>query len=133
MRGMRRDNIEKCRIMRRNQTDAEMKLWSVLRNRQLSGVKFRRQFPVGKYILDFYAPEYNLAIEADGGQHYHQTGKMNDEVRSKELKAHGIQVLRFSNRDILNNIGGVCEMICEAVTGRRMPPHLSPLPEGERR
>ena len=61
---MKRGNIQKSRALRRDQTDAGKKLWGVLRNRQLTGVKFRRQFPVGKYILDFYSPEYGLGIEA---------------------------------------------------------------------
>ena len=54
----------------RNQTNAERKLWLLLRDRQLNGVKFRRQYSIGQYILDFYSPEYKIGIEADGGQHY---------------------------------------------------------------
>jgi very-short-patch-repair endonuclease len=69
-RELRRINIDKCRELRKKQTDAEKKLWEILRNRQLARVKFKRQFPVGSYILDFYSPEYRLGIEADGGQHY---------------------------------------------------------------
>jgi very-short-patch-repair endonuclease len=79
---MKRKNIDKCRIFRKNQTNAERKLWLVLRNRQLSGAKFRRQFPIGKYILDFYSPEYKLGIEADGGQHYEEKGRLKDKQRS---------------------------------------------------
>ncbi|MEW6418931.1 MAG: DUF559 domain-containing protein [Nitrospirota bacterium] len=62
---MKRNNVDKCRKLRKNQTDAEKKLWALLRNRQVSGVKFRRQFSVGRYILDFYCPEYRVGIEAD--------------------------------------------------------------------
>jgi len=64
---MKRDNINRCRELRRNLTDAEKKLWRLLRNRPLVGVKFRRQFSIGSYIIDFYSPEYKLGIEADGG------------------------------------------------------------------
>ncbi len=78
MRGMKRNNIEKCRRLRKEQTDAERKLWSILRNRQLSGVKFRRQFPIGRYMLDFYSPEHKLGIEADGGQHYEDKGNYGE-------------------------------------------------------
>ncbi len=105
----------KCRFLRKNQTDAESKLWSLLRNRQLAKVKFRRQFPIDRYILDFYSPEYKLGIEADGGSHYGDKGKVKDELRTEKLAGYGIQILRFSNLDILNNIEGVYEIILNAV------------------
>ncbi len=127
---MKRNNIEQSRRLRRNQTDAEKKLWSVLRNRSLAGVKFRRQFPIDKYILDFYSPEYSLCIEADGGLHYTKEGKQADEARTKVLATLGIQVLRFSDREILNNTEGVLEVIQRTIADS--PPHLNPLPDGER-
>ena len=131
---MNRSNIERCRTLRENQTDAERKLWSILRNRQLDGVKFRRQFPVGKYILDFYAPEHKLGIEADGGQHYEDKGKKRDEFRTGELIGQGIKIIRFSDLDILNNIEGVYDMIKEIIGNKdNSSPHLTPLPKGERR
>ena len=82
-----------------------------MRNRQLTGVKFRRQFSIGRYILDFYCPEYKLGIEADGGQHYEDEGIQEDEIRTEELSKLGIHILRFSDRDILDNIEGVHELI----------------------
>ncbi len=112
---MKRKNIGKCRYLRKNQTNAERKLWLLLRNRQLAKVKFRRQFPVDRYILDFYSPEYKLGIEADGGQHYSDKGKVKDELRTGKLANHGIQILRFSDLDILNNIEGVYEVILKTV------------------
>ncbi len=131
---MKRGNIQKSRVLRRNQTDAEKKLWSILRNRQLAGVKFRRQFSVGRYILDFYSPEHGLGIEADGGQHCENGVKQKDQVRTEELFRLGVRILRFSDRDILNNIEGVCEIIKKSITGEEVnPPHLTPLPRGERR
>jgi very-short-patch-repair endonuclease len=131
---MKRDNINRCRELRKNLTDAEKKLWALLRNRQLVGVKFRRQFSIGGYILDFYSPEYMLGIEADGGQHYEDTIRQRDEIRTKELYKFGVKILRFSDRDILNNIDGVFEAIRESLTDKKgFPPHLHPLPTGERK
>jgi very-short-patch-repair endonuclease len=129
---MKRDNIDRSRHLRRNQTDAEKKLWNVLRNRNLNDAKFRRQFPIDNYILDFYSPEYKLCIEADGGQHYTNEGEQRDAARTEVLSRLGVQVLRFSDRDILNNMEGVCEVIQKAIE-ERMPPHLIPLPTGERK
>ncbi|MFQ5455325.1 MAG: endonuclease domain-containing protein [Nitrospirota bacterium] len=130
---MKRSNVDKSRELRKNQTDAEKTLWSVLRDRQLSGIKFRRQFSVGEYILDFYSPEYKIGIEADGGQHYEEKGRQRDELRTKELLRTGVQILRFSNLDILNNIEGVCELIQKVIEERKEnPPHPNPLPRGER-
>ncbi len=131
---MKRSNIERCRNLRRNQTDAEKKLWTILRNRQLAEAKFRRQFSVGRYVLDFYSPEYRLGIEADGGQHYEDKGRQRDKLRTKELSRIGVQILRFSDREILNNIEGVYEMIQKAIEKKKSnPPHLNPLPAGERK
>jgi very-short-patch-repair endonuclease len=128
---MKRNNVGSSRALRKHQTDAEKKLWTALRNRNIAGAKFRRQFPVDKYILDFYSPEHKLYVEADGGQHYTEEGKQQDEERTKVLTRLGIQIFRFSDRDILTNIEGVCEVIFRAI-GKNNPPHLSPLPSGER-
>jgi very-short-patch-repair endonuclease len=116
---MKRKNIGKCRFLRKHQTDAERKLWSLLRNRQLAKVKFRRQFSVDRYILDFYSPEYKLGIEADGGQHYSDEGKVKDELRTGKLAEYGIQILRFSDLDILQNIEGVYQVILKTIEGMK--------------
>ncbi len=87
----------------------------MLRNRQLAKVKFRRQFPIDKYILDFYSPEYKLGIEADGGQHYSDEGEVKDELRAGKLVGYGIQILRFNNLDILNNSEGVYGVILKTI------------------
>lgn len=113
---MTRPNIDRCRKLRKDQTDAECILWNILRNRQLDGVKFRRQYPIGIYILDFYSPEFNLGVEADGGQHYEDCGIEQDHMRSKILSQSGIKMLRFSNLDVLNNIEGVREEIQKTLT-----------------
>ena len=112
---MRQIKVNRCRELRRNQTDAERSLWAILRNRQLSGVKFRRQFAIDKYILDFYSPKYKLGIEADGGQHYEVKGERSDKSRTEKLSKLGVKLLRFSNLEILKNTEGIYEAIQEAI------------------
>jgi very-short-patch-repair endonuclease len=127
---MKQHNIEKSRELRKNQTDAEKKLWTIVRNRRLSGVKFRKQFCIGRYILDFYSPEYKLGIEGDGGQHYKDRVKQRDESRTRELSKLGVEILRFSDLEILNNIKGVSEVIwhtLETKKGNFPSPMSSPL------
>lgn len=119
---MKRSTIERCRTLRRNQTDAEKKLWTILRNRQLNGIKFRRQFPVGRYILDFYCSEYKFAIEADGSQHYELMGKKRDALREEELKKLGVEIIRFGDQDILTNIDGVYEAILKTIDKMKIAP-----------
>lgn len=124
---MKRPNIDKSRQLRKNKTDAERKLWSLLRNRQVADAKFRRQFPFSGYILDYYSPEYKLAIEADGGQHYLETGLAKDERRTQALAKAGIKVIRFSDREILNNIEEVAEVIYRTLRDIKPPsPQSSP-------
>lgn len=106
-------------------TDAERKLWAALRDRQLSGVKFRRQHPLGRYVLDFFSEEHQIAIEVDGGQH---ADSKTDAVRTAWLVAHGCRVLRFWNNDVLHNLTGVLETIRLALAAA---PHPDPLPKGE--
>jgi very-short-patch-repair endonuclease len=119
---VKRPNIERSRTLRRNQTDAERKLWSILRNRQLAGTKFRRQFSIGRYILDFYSPEHKLATEADGGQHYEDESRRQDRRRTDELSLLGVEVLRFSDREILNNIEGVYEILQDTIEKKKAAP-----------
>jgi len=130
---LKRPNIPRSRQLRKNQTDAEGVLWSVLRNRQLNGIKFRRQFPINNYILDFYAPELQLAVEADGGQHYNIEGTTHDERREAVLHEEGIRIIRFSNTDIMQNKEGVYEIILRAIEARQNTPSPQSSPLGERR
>ncbi len=102
--------IPYARKLRREMTFAERKLWSHIRRHQL-GVKFRRQVPFDKYILDFYCDELQLNIELDGGQHYSDEGKKNDEKRDQYLRSQNITVLRFSDRDVMTNIEGVVKVV----------------------
>ncbi|NCO68543.1 MAG: endonuclease domain-containing protein [Nitrospirae bacterium] len=97
--------------LRRNMTDAEKLLWSKLRRKQLKGLQIYRQRIIGDYIVDFYCPKANLIIEVDGGQHYTDEGIAKDKIRDDYIKGKGIKVLRFSDREVLKNIGGVIEKI----------------------
>ncbi len=97
----------------------------MLRNRQLDGLKFRRQYSVDKYILDFYCPAYKVGIEADGGQHYEIEGQQRDKKREIALSGSGVKILRFSDADILTNIEGVWETIQQELRKGENPP--SPL------
>ena len=97
----------KARNLRQNQTPAERLLWSKLRANQISGYKFRRQFPSGNFILDFYCPEAQLAIEVDGSQHANEENQKMDSIRSQHLKGKGIQVIRFWNNDVLEHVDAV--------------------------
>ncbi|MGH7927967.1 MAG: endonuclease domain-containing protein, partial [Candidatus Binatia bacterium] len=100
---------DRARQLRRNQTDVENKLWSRLRTRQLGGAKFRRQYPVGNFIVDFCCFERHLVVELDGGQHAIQTEA--DQRRSASLSARGYRVLRFWDNEVIENIDGVLEQI----------------------
>ena len=103
------------RELRKEETEAEKLLWSRLRNRQLGQVKFRRQQPVGNYIVDFISFDKMLIIEIDGGQHNDPGNKVKDEQRTKWLEAQGYEIIRFWNNDVLQNPGGVMERIMEAI------------------
>ena len=96
-----------ARVLRRNQTEAEAKLWMYLKNRQLNGAKFRRQRPVGNYICDFVCLEAKLVIELDGSQHNEKLAKENDQQRTLCLESQGFKVMRFWNNEVLENIEGV--------------------------
>ena len=104
-----------ARNLRRKQTDAERKLWSILRGRQFENSKFRRQEPIGKYIVDFVSLERELIIELDGWQHNQQSEMEKDETRTKWLERKGFRVLRFWNNDVLQNIDGVGSKILEII------------------
>jgi very-short-patch-repair endonuclease len=112
--------------MRKAPTDAEKKLWSLLRRGRLDGYHFRRQVPVAGYILDFCCLSAGLGIEADGGQHCDERARQYDEDRSKALLEKGIRIIRFSDYQILKYPDAVPETIYrELTTG----PHPSPPPE----
>lgn len=107
--------------LRAKPTDAERVLWSKLRRKQIRALRFRRQFPIGPYIVDFVCLQAKLVIEVDGGQH----GAENDAIRSAWLNKHGHRVLRFWNNDVLRNIDGVLQTIASEVTA---PSNAHPSP-----
>ncbi len=109
---------DRARDLRRSATDAEKRLWHGLRSRQIEGAKFRRQVPVGRYIVDFACFELMLIVEADGGQHSEEA----DTVRTAALEAAGYKVIRFWNNDILSNTHGVLEVVREEVLARTPHP-----------
>ena len=100
-----------ARKLRQKSTEAEKKLWSLLRNRQLKGKKFRRQHAIANYILDFYCHECKLRIELDGNVHTTIGAKKYDTSRTVLLKEIGITVLRFWNGEVLQNTSKVLQVI----------------------
>ena len=96
-----------ARKLRKNSTEQERKMWKLLRNRQFYGLKFKRQFPIGEYVVDFICIEKMLIIEIDGGQHNEPEYIEKDNRRTEYLKSRGYKVIRFWNSDINENIEGV--------------------------
>jgi very-short-patch-repair endonuclease len=109
-----------ARGLRQRQTNAEVRLWSRLRNRQLGDLKFRRQVPRGKFVADFLCDEAMLILEIDGSQHDVCPGK--DEMRSGYLESLGYLVMRFRNYDVLQNTDRVLDHICAVADKRRQAP-----------
>jgi adenine-specific DNA-methyltransferase len=121
----------KARELRKNLTEAERTLWRYLRLRQSCGNKFRRQQPIGKYIVDFVCFEKKLIVEVDGGQHNEQV--VYDSERSEWLEKQGFRILRFWNNQVLKEIDAVKERIMEVLSSDSYTPHLNPPPQGGRR
>jgi adenine-specific DNA-methyltransferase len=121
-RGMKNIRV-KARQLRRDQTDAEQRLWANLRDRQLGGAKFRRQHPIGPFVADFCCPQRKLVVELDGGQHAEDVAAA-EEKRSRFLEAEGYRVLRFWNHDVLKDTVAVLKRIAEVLNY----PHPCPLP-----
>lgn len=112
--------IPYARRLRRQMTDAEAKLWRYLRNNNME-VKFRRQVPMGRYILDFYCVRKRLNIEVDGSQHFTEDGMRKDARRDQWLRKQGIEVMRFNDGDVLLNTTGVVQAIYERITEIQTP------------
>ena len=120
--------------MRSKQTDAEQLLWGLVRDRRFAGKKFRRQHPIGRYILDFYCHECRLAVELDGGQHNDEETRSRDDRRSRFLSEQGVRVVRFWNHDVLLQTDSVLESLWDEVhgdVGFSVPSPQTPLPVGE--
>ena len=110
----RRRERDKRKSLRSSATDAEKKLWRHLKAKQ-SGAKFRRQYSVDAYVLDFYAAQLRLAIEIDGDSHFNPAAIAYDQERTAYLEAFGIEVMRFTNLEIVENIEAVLEKIAGAI------------------
>ena len=94
---------------------AEVVLWSTLKNKQMHGERFLRQYGVDQYVLDFYCPHLKLAIEVDGDSHFVAAAEEYDKVRQEYIEAFGIRFLRFTNEDVNRNINSVCQKIFTAI------------------
>jgi very-short-patch-repair endonuclease len=97
---------------------AEILLWANLSRKQLLGYKFRRQYSVEQYVIDFYCPALKLAIEIDGDSHFQPGAKERDAERQGFIETFGIEFLRFTNADIYENLDGVIDTIAEFITQR---------------
>ena len=122
----RKSSTASARAMRRNFTDAELKLWKRLRNRQTDGEKFRRHQPIGKYIVDFVCQERKLVVEVDGGQHGERV--FYDNERTAWLESEGYRVLRFWNNEVLEDVEIVLDVIVRALDESELyHPHPDPI------
>lgn len=120
--------VIKAKYLRTNQTEAEQRLWYHLRAHRFLGAKFKRQKPIGSYIVDFVCVERGLIIELDGGQHAGRIGY--DRQRDTWLRDNGFRVLRFWNNQVLFELEGVLEVITREL-GTPSPPTPLPLAGGE--
>ena len=118
------EQTTRARELRRNQTNAERALWARLRNRQVEGAKFKRQWPIGPFIVDFVNLERRLVIEIDGGHHGQSEDRDRDQQRTAWLEGNGYRVLRFWNNDVLLNTDGVMEAIRQTLTPSPQPSPL---------
>ncbi|MBX3500781.1 MAG: DUF559 domain-containing protein [Alphaproteobacteria bacterium] len=126
-RGAYRTRTNRSRSLRRDSTDAERILWSALRARQLDGLKFVRQEPIGRYFADFACRDAKLVVELDGGQH---ADSAYDKRRDAAMIDAGYRVLRLWNNDVMNNLEGALVIIAREA---RRAPHPDPLPAGGER
>lgn len=116
--------------LRNNMPPVEVILWSRLKGRQLLECKFRRQYSVGAFVIDFYSPEIKLGIELDGDSHFREGGPECDRERQEYIESFGIKIIRFLNPEVYDNLDGVLEVIAREITGRRAG--RTPLPPFER-
>ena len=113
IRGVSPELQERARELRKAMTPAERALWARLRNRQIQGLKFRRQHPLGRFVVDFCCPAERLVVEVDGEVHEDQEDE--DEARTAVLESYGYRVLRFPNQAVIQDIEGVLKAIARAI------------------
>jgi len=111
----RATELEKRRRLRQQSTPSESLLWEQLRNRKLGGYKFRRQYSIDLFVVDFYCPEAHLAIELDGSIHCLDEIRQRDKERERYIANHGIRFLRLSNEEIQTNLSQALEKILKAL------------------
>ena len=117
------------RGLRKSPTDAERKMWFILRDLEWPKAHFRRQVKIGNYFADFLSHHLKLIIEVDGSQHFEPEGLARDEKRTAFLNREGFQVLRFDNHDVLTNASGVADKLIDLLSG--LTPTPSPPHKGE--
>ena len=110
---------QKARQLRTNLTDSEETLWFRLRRKQLLGVQFYRQKPIGSCVVDFFAPSVRLIVEVDGSQHLAAEHARSDEIRDAHMDSLGLKVLRFNSRDVLRDEDAVVDVIYRAIEDQR--------------
>src|SRR5256885_553821 len=126
--------VQLAKRLRQNATTAERRLWRILRNKQFDGLRFRRQQPIGPYVVDFYCSAAQVVIELDGGQHADGAHPARDSRRTDWLQSRGYRVLRFWNSDILNEseaLSVIQKAIAESGIPLPEPLRGSTLPQGE--
>ncbi|MBE9135432.1 endonuclease domain-containing protein [Tychonema sp. LEGE 07196] len=116
--------------LRREMTKAEKRLWDKIKNRQLENCKFRRQYSVAEFVLDFYSPEIKLALEVDGDSHFEEGAVEYDAQRQQFIESARINFLRFTNDDVYHNLDGVLDVIVDGIKSLRTLGVLPPLAKG---
>ena len=119
--------IARARALRKSATEAEKKLWEILRRKRIHGLRFRRQYPIGPYFADFVCLPARLIVELDGGQHADDVAFIYDRKRTAWLEGQRFRVIRFWNLDVVEDIDGVMDRIADAV---REPLPLTPSRKG---
>jgi very-short-patch-repair endonuclease len=131
-----RNQRDFARNLRTNSTDAERRLWSILRCEQLKGYKFRRQAAIGDYVVDFVCFSHDLVIELDGGQHSAESARRYDLLRTAWLESQGFRVLRYWNHQVFENLDGIADVVWRALSEAEQRKGVTPpspaLPTGGR-
>jgi very-short-patch-repair endonuclease len=117
---------DKRRSLRNNMPPAEKLIWSKIRNKQIEGCKFRRQYSIGAFVIDFYSPELRLALEIDGESHFVNGAQTYDNERELFLKDRATKILRFTNSQVYQDLDTVLELIPAKIQELRNLPHPYP-------
>ena len=113
--GASRNTFDKARLLRNNMTEAEKIVWDKLKNRNDFKARFRKQHPIGSFVVDFYCHKYKLAIEIDGEIHLKNEVVEYDDVRSHDIEKFGIKILRFTNNEVFTNLNKIIEEIQKTI------------------